>query len=978
MVKRIRTIVLLVVALLYVAGLPGTALRIVSLELAAPALPKNIEGRDGTLDVVVTPAIRGAHVHAFALLEGRAYDAGSTTTDSDGRATLKHLPSAEHWIVAEAEGYARASQMVVVVAGARRVDLALGAEHFLDVRVKNEHGEAFNGAEIEVRGGGDPFPVGGRSNQDGFAHVGRLGEAPFTVTVRAPGYEEVTKRRVPEGEPVTVMLSKQGALLVSVVAEDGTTRVPGARVLVAAPNLGPPRVAETGADGTVRIGGLDTGAYTLRSVHGTRVSPIEIGVPVNRGEEKSIELRLGPGITIVAHVVEATDDDDIAGARVTLTEGGLSPFPLEGVTDKKGRVVLGPIAPGPASLSARADEFVAKSAVRLEDPVPPEVKIPLVRGGALIGKIRDTRGYAVDGATVRVVGTDLEGMPIDEDPQRTSFREAHFTAALAGPSPLIPAGQLGVMPGPVPPIPHGPPSSLSFGPARSTAIQNDTPEGWVSGRDGMFTAKPVTPGRVRAYVRHPQYVEAMSEVVSLEPDKEARVEIVLQRGGILEGRVVDPKGRGVGGAHVTVLATKGSLERITRTGTDGSFAFAAVPDALTVLVSRDDDPTIVAARMETTVPEGGKGTIEITLPDPRAPLPVKVTAGDRGDGIEGAQVSAMSLDPTEALRVTVFTDARGEAQLAGAKGLALRIETHAQGKATRVMVTNGESGTLVIAMGSAETLAGEIVDRRRGGIDGATITLHTEGGVRHGHTDKEGVFSIGDLSPGPARLRVRAKGRASIMKDVMIEDRGGRKPTELPKIELPEEGAIEGVVIDDKGKPVPGARVGRDAVPTYLPVGAPLIGMALTDVKGRFLLNELSEGMLTLEAYAPDVGRARVTGVKVNAGRTTDGVKIVLTRDGQQPSEPLATGGVAVTLGETAAGLSEAEVVIVAVSENSEAERAGLLVNDVVIEIGGVHPKSITDARARLSGPVHDDVLMKVRRGDRIVTLRVSRESVRR
>src|SRR5205085_10605829 len=152
-------------------------------------------------------------------------------------------------------------------------------------------------------------------------------------------------------------------------------------------------------------------------------------------------------------------------------------------------------AHGSASLSARADEYVPKSAVRVEDPPPPEVKLALVRGGVLIGKIKDTRGYAVDGATIRVVGTDSDGMPIDEDPQRTSFRQAPFTQTLAGPSPLIPAGQLGVMPGPVPPIPHGPAyQSMSFGPARSTAIAPNAAsggdEGWVSGRDGSFTAKP--------------------------------------------------------------------------------------------------------------------------------------------------------------------------------------------------------------------------------------------------------------------------------------------------------------------------------------------------------------------------------------------------------------------------------------------------------------------------------------------------------
>ena len=61
-----------------------------------------------------------------------------------------------------------------------------------------------------------------------------------------------------------------------------------------------------------------------------------------------------------------------------------------------------------------------------------------------------------------------------------------------------------------------------------------------------------------------------------------------------------------------------------------------------------------------------------------------------------------------------------------------------------------------------------------------------------------------------------------------------------------------------------------------------------------------------------------------------------------------------------------------------EAERAGLLPNDRVAEIAGARVSSITDARARLSGPVHDDVVVKVKRGDRVVSLRVPREAVRR
>lgn len=968
--------------LLFVGSWPGSVVRPMLVQLMAAPLPENVGDRDGVLDVVAHGAegdkavLAGVRVRAFAILDGRAHAAGEAISDAAGRASLGRLPHAEHWVVAEAPGRARASQMVVVVSGPRRLDLELGVEHHLDVEVKTEQGAPIAGAEIEARGS-DPFPVGARTETDGRGRVGRLGDGPFSVTVRAPGFEEVTRRRVVEGAPCVITLGRQGALLVKVVGEGGEP-VAAARVLVASPSLWPARVAETRADGTVRLGGLDPGIYALRSVQGTRVSPIELGIEVGRGDEKAIELRLAPGVTVMARVVDAVEDQGIARARVTLAEGGLSPFPLEGLTDKQGRVALGPISRGPASLSARAEGFVAKAAVRLEETQTGEIKIPLLKGGSLVGRIVDSRGYAVDGATVRVVGTDLEGLPIDEDPQRASFRDAHFTSALAGPRPLVPAGELGVMPGPVPAIPHGPALGLSFG-GGGASLSSSAPaeEPWVSGRDGTFKATPIPPGRVRALVRHPQYVEAMSEVVTLVSEQDARVEIVLSRGGTLEGKVVDTRRRPVPGAHVTALATRGSLERGTRAGTDGSFAFAALPEAVTVLVSRDEDVTQVAARIEVSVPEAGKKTIEITLPEARPGLPVKVTT-DRGAAVDAAQVSAVSIDPGEALRVTAFTDARGAAELANAKGLPLRVEVRAPGRAAKIVLTTPETATLTIELAAAETVTGEVWANRREPIEGAEVTLQTDVGIKRARTNKDGVYTLTDVAPGPARLRVRKAGRAPAARDLVVEDRGGRRATEVPKLELPEEGVVEGLVLDAKGSPVPGARVGRDAVPTYLPATGLPPGMAVADPRGRFRLAELAEGSITLEAYAPDVGRARITGVRVLSGRTTDSVKILLARGEPTAAEPLTTGGVAITLGETAAGLEAAEVVIVAVSEGSEAERAGLAPGDLVTEVGGVAVRSITDARARLSGPVHDDVVVKVKRGERALTLRVAREQVRR
>jgi len=974
--------------LLYVASWPGIPTRPLTLELVAAPLPATTADRDGVLDVIAqaregeapedpTLPLAGVRVRAFAILDGVAHGAGEATSDGAGRATLRALPHVEHWIVAEAEGRARASQMVAITGGERRLDLVLGPEHHLDVEVKAEDGPPLRDAEIEIRGT-DPFPVGARTGEGGRVRAGRLGAGPFTVTVRAPGFEEVTRRRVPEGSPCVVTLGRQGAMMVTVVDESGKPAA-GARVLVASPSLWPARAAETRADGTVRLGGLDPGSYALRAVQGTRASPIEVGVTVGRGEEKAVELRLAPGVMVAARVVDAVTDDGVPRARVTLAEAGLSPFPIEALTDKAGRAVLGPIAHGGATLVVRADGFVARAAVRVEDPYPGEIAVRLVRGGALIGRVVDARGYAVDGAVVRVVGTDLEGLPIDEDPQRAAFREAHFQSALEGPRPLVPSGELGVVPGPVPAIPRGPALGLALGPGAgpSGASASSASEPWVTARDGTFRATPIAPGRVRALVRHPQYVEAMSEVVTLASEKEARVDVVLSRGGTLEGRVVDVRGRPVAGAHVTALALKGSLERMTRAGTDGSFAFASLPDAVAILVSRDEDAAqVVAARIEVSVPDAGKKTVEVVLPETRPPLPVRVTT-DRGQAVDAAQISAVSLDPAEGLRATAFTDPRGAAELPSARGLALRVEIRAPGRAAKVMTTTAETSSLAVELPSAESLTGEVRANRRESVEGAEITLHTEAGVRRGRSDKEGSFTVGDLPAGPARLRVRAKGRAPFTREVVIEDRGGRRPTTIPRIELAEEGVVEGSVVDAKGDPIPGARVARDAVPTYLPVGTTPAGMAVSDPRGRFRLGELPEGNLSLEAYAPDVGRARAV-VRVIAGRTTEGLKIVLLRDGATVAEPLATGGVAVTLGETAAGLDRPEVVIVAVSEGSEAERAGLSVHDVVLAVGGQPVESIGAARARLAGPVRDDVVVKLRRGERLLTLRVSREAVRR
>jgi hypothetical protein len=500
---------------------------------------------------------------------------------------------------------------------------------------------------------------------------------------------------------------------------------------------------------------------------------------------------------------------------------------------------------------------------------------------------------------------------------------------------------------------------------------------WVTSEDGTFRAAPASPGRVRAIVRHPQYVESQSDVVSLAPGGEAHVEVVMHQGGSLEGRVYDAHDRPASGVRVFVSATRGTLERMTRAASDGTFAFASLPDSVTLAASGGEDET-PDVRLTVTIPEGGRKEVDIHLPEPRGPFPVTVV-DDRGRPIEMAQVTASSLSTDSPLRATAFTDGRGEVMLGRAHGLPLRVEVQAPFRAPRIVTTDRKADALRVELDTAESIEGEVVAARgRDAIAGADVSLVTESGTRHVRTDSQGRFAMPGLAKGPARLRVRASGFAPATVALTVPDSGGRRAYAVDRIELSEEASAQGDVVDDRGEPVVGARVALDHVPTWLLVGSNPVQVAVTDTKGRFVLHELPEGSITIEAYSPDLGRARVTDVKVVSGRATDRVHIVIpseSKDAGAPGEPKASGGIAVTLGESG---TPPEVVVVSVVEASGAERAGVAPGDVLLAVDDAPVASIDQARSKLSGPISDDVVLRLRREGRPLVLRVARDAVRR
>ena len=721
---------------------------------------------DARATVLVNAAgrpVAQVEVRAIYTATGGSRIEATATTDAAGRAAFEGLREGAYWFLAiPPQGLARASTSTLLSAKTPTdVAIELAAERVLRVHVEDEQGDPFPDARLEARGE-DAFPVAGSTRADGSAVLRGFRGDHARLRIDATGYELVT---VPAGATVAVdaapdtgvvrvVLKKLGRLTVTVVGPDGT-KVPGASVHVTSAVLWPARVATTKDDGSALLLGLPFGNYSIRATHGNDLSASDVGVAVAPGEDPKITVQLVHGQSLVVRVVEGERENAVPKARVTLVEGGVSSFPQTAVTDKDGKATLGPYL-GEASVSVFAEDLVGETAVRVPSPPPPELVVRLERGGTIEGEVVDARGRPVEGATVRFVGSDLRGQPVDDDPRVFAFRLA--SADYNVQRPFVPSGgggELGVVPGPVPPIPR---TGIAAAPTEGApAAGDERADPWVTRRNGRFTAHPVTPGRVFAIVRHPEFLPGQSEWIELAPEGRKEVRIVLERGGNVEGVVVDARGHPVAGALVQLASAHDGRQVVA--ASDGTFAFAAVASPAVLLGALADAPDEIVGRAEVVVPEGTTQRVTLTLDEARDPITVRVE-DERGHGVEFAQVTALSVSTAVQRKTTGFTDARGEVELHGLRGLALTLEAIAPGYAPEHVSVDVAEGTVRVALTPSERIEGEVRADRGGMVAGARVTIDTADGSRTVVTNADGHYELGDLHPGAVSVRVRAEGYA--------------------------------------------------------------------------------------------------------------------------------------------------------------------------------------------------------------------------
>ena len=436
---------------------------------------------------------------------------------------------------------------------------------------------------------------------------------------------------------------------------------------------------------------------------------------------------------------------------------------------------------------------------------------------------------------------------------------------------------------------------------------------------GTFTLHVPFAGAWNVTASAAGHVEA--EALAVDVPTSGPVELVLQRSPRISGTVLDPAGRPIEGARVSLTDPASGPTGVwsansVETDAEGAFLFEEVDTIRASLRAEHDDWAAseeqvveLAAGAETsdlvlTLRVGGRitGAVYDAEGNPRVGQSVAASRMGLMGGDENAtttdEAGAFVIEHVDPGSVTVFAmpsqDEIIETMLAGGQDEAAMVNFMGQMLMETVEVRDGEEVHVVLgARPRAPVQVSGTVTEAREPLSGATVFAVAEGGsflegMKAAQTDRDGRYALTLDRPGDYQFGVGLGGFGS--------------PTVTFYVDVPEVssldydlalplGRIEGRVLGPDGEPVAG--VGVRAAPTGGVIALQDLGAAdspeATAGDGSFVLDHLTEGTYAVYVGATPVfgggssglGAAVVGGVRVAADRATSGLEVRLARAGR-------------------------------------------------------------------------------------------------
>ncbi|MBP7674953.1 MAG: carboxypeptidase regulatory-like domain-containing protein [Thermoanaerobaculia bacterium] len=787
------------------------------------------------------------------------------TTGADGEFRFATAAAELNELRVRAAGFAPA-RVRNAKPGALPREISLEPGHSLSGVVRKKDGRPAMKALVRWEGG-DAESRWVETGEDGSFRLADLPKCRGTVVADGgeDGFAEAGGATPGLAEPLVLSLAPPAILEGRTL--DASTLKPVPRVRLEVATDSGRFTARTGHDGRYRVRGLRPGSATVRAEEPRHVPWTRHSVPIEKGTSRTLDVLLTRGATLSGRVVDE-DGRPVAGAGVSLLSSSESS--LDAAVRLRGEA---------SRLRTRPDGSFTATRLPPGENQRLSVQHPEFERGT-VGGISLVAGGTRSGVVVTIRrGVILTGRVSDPDGNPIAGAEVS-----AGRSFSVRSSSGGSL-------------------TRVRVEMMEAPRTAQSGGDGAFELRGLAPGGVSVTVKAPGRATETVDPVLLErgarPDP---VEIVLEPGATISGRIVRRTGGGASGYFV--------LAQNPRKPSGGRGSTSATPEA-------DGTFRIEGLRAGETYDLQLFGTSAGFGPGPRkagilAPADGVEWVVEGTGRIEGSAVDAKTGQPLGAFEVSYQSDrqgtdrvirvARGGGRFAGGAGEAQLVESpdgrfaleevpsgkwqvvvtakgYQVGRAAGVVVedaTTTDGVEVRVAPGSV--LRGIVKDARsRRGVPDARVRVRGEtgdGGSSQGpggpFTDVEGRFEAEGLAPGKVTVTAEHADYTARTESAVLAEGGSSV-----EIALSRGSGLGGVVLSETRQPVAGASVSLEG-------GAARGGgfgggdETTTDGAGRFRFDHLSPARYTLRASVPGQSSEPAEAVVVE-GEAVPDVTLVLS-----------------------------------------------------------------------------------------------------
>ena len=731
----------------------------------------------------------------------------------------------------------------------------------------------------------------GASAADGHFTVEGLVPGRYRLRVTGTGLLAAEVRFVPvPSDEARIVVARQIGIAGTVT--DGGKPVANANVGIRGEAIGGALDVKTDGSGAFSVPNLPEGRYQVYAWQAALAARTVRVSRLGAGPFAPVELRLeagaivvgrvidrGEGIGLVAAIELRPSGDDQAPRYARSGENGV--FRIEGVPN--GRWIADAYAPG----------YQSPGGVELDagKGVP---ELALVRGAISEGKVIDASGKPIAGATVRAVTSGTN--PVESSAEVEADRLRRFSGRTAAPTldttiamgsdpQLIARGELGVMIGPIPPLPPpggaiaraasvvdptaasagliGEPPPLASDPARASI--------WTTASDGRYRITGLAAGKVSMLAVASGFAEGRSKAVNVNVGELTQhIDVTLTAGTFIVGKISDQHGQPVIGAEVSAQPEVGSPS-VNFTDADGLYKIGPVSGQIELRASAYGH---VEVRKTITLPSSKAAADEhredITLEVADATL-VGTVADASGLPIGSAQLEVLVGSNGDAIRRGVSNqDGTFSLDMLPRGHLRVRV-MHPEYPAVEldaVASSSRERVRLVVPLGGA--VEGALLDGSRGvPLAGVTLTAKGPGNATiETSTEASGRWKLGPVEKGHWKIEVKLPGYLPFARelDVPAATRAGTTTVRDLRIDLARGALVGGTVRDSRGQRVANAHVVIRSATTS--------GEGDADAKGEFRIHDAPTGDVVVEAQKGDT--TGTTRVSVRAGDEVLGLAIEL------------------------------------------------------------------------------------------------------